>query len=310
MALLRQAAGSAAERELTRAVRRVHEEYGSDLRGFFEAAKRASVRDVNSDVAERLRQLICLPSEDTGERHRLITVGLTTCACAACDLLIAGDYAAVYPQTLLLCHGVRRSSGGDAVTREVAADLAQSLATSNERFALETANNAISRFIFRYVMLRPVFPEVREADSMPSLSDESCFLRALLSRTSSEVGHLLSTAMLSHLATEITDLGVLRTITAASEQPQDFAQLEAVLLKCIIDRLIADHKDDDSWTFRSRGLSELQQQFEILLRSRVLGFWSSTLPPHQQDLESRIRSKPGLNAHSNTSMPLDSLIPC
>ncbi len=74
--------------------------------------------------------------------------------------------------------------------------------------------------------------------------------------------------MLSHLATEITDLGVLRTITAASEQPQDFAQLEAVLLKCIIDRLIADHKDDDSWTFRSRGLSELQQQFEILLRSR------------------------------------------
>jgi ATP-dependent protease ClpP protease subunit len=218
-------------------------------------------------AAERLHQLLCLPPQDGGERHRVITVGLTTCASAACDLLMAGDYAAVHTQTLLLCHGVRRSGDGAAVTRETAADLAQSLSISNERFAMQTANNAIGRFIFRYVLARPLFPSIRENRQIPTLSDESCFLAELVTHVSSEVGNLLNDAMIMHLDTEITDLDVLRTLREL-ETPERTAEIESVLLKCIVDKLVSDHKDDANWTFREAGLSELQQQFEILLRSR------------------------------------------
>ena len=42
MVLTRQASGSNAERELTRAVRRVQEQYGSDLRSFFEDVQKVT----------------------------------------------------------------------------------------------------------------------------------------------------------------------------------------------------------------------------------------------------------------------------
>lgn len=42
MMFVRQIGSTAAERELTRAVRRVNERYGNDLKGFFEDAKKAS----------------------------------------------------------------------------------------------------------------------------------------------------------------------------------------------------------------------------------------------------------------------------
>lgn len=50
MALMRQTGESAAERELTRAVRRVHEKYGKNLNAFFEDAKRAAAERVQESA--------------------------------------------------------------------------------------------------------------------------------------------------------------------------------------------------------------------------------------------------------------------
>jgi hypothetical protein len=45
MAFLRQAGSSTADRELTRAVRRIREVYGTDLKSFFEDAQRAAAEN-------------------------------------------------------------------------------------------------------------------------------------------------------------------------------------------------------------------------------------------------------------------------
>jgi ATP-dependent protease ClpP protease subunit len=219
--------------------------------------------------AENLNRSLRMIQQDGRGSNRIITAGLNMAASAASDLLIAGDYAIVQPHTVVLCHGVRQASDGSSVTHEAATNLARSLAMSNEQYALQTASSAISRFIFRVVVLRSEFPAIREAESERAVqsSDASCFITALNGRISNHLLALLRQALINRLGTELIDLVAAKQYAAIEEKPKTKLEFEAMLLKCIIDREVEEEAEDEEASFRARGLSEIQAKFEVLVNS-------------------------------------------
>jgi ATP-dependent protease ClpP protease subunit len=218
--------------------------------------------------SERIYQTLKLPNQDSGERCRLITVGVNLAASAACDLLIAGDYALVYPHTVLLCHGVRQSGEGLDVTREAALSIAQSLASSNEQFALQLAENAISRFIFRFVTLRHTFESIRRDRANDTLSDASAFLYALTPHVSPRLMHLLRQAMINYLDNDLIDFAIREKIAnAVPTTPASQVEFEALILECIIEYQRKDAVGDTDWTFRYNGIPQLESKFSLLMSS-------------------------------------------
>jgi ATP-dependent protease ClpP protease subunit len=217
--------------------------------------------------SERIYRTIKLPRQENGQSSRLITVGLNVVASAACDLLIAGDYSIVYPQTLLLCHGVRQSGNGLDVTRETALSLAQSLARSNEQFALQLAENAISRFIFRFVSLRHTFESIREAKKNPNLSDASAFLMSIDPHVSRELMSLLRQAMINYLDNDLIDFAIRQKVLELGDAtPEEQVEFEALILECIIEHQKSDTAaKSPEWSFRTHGLPELESKFSILV---------------------------------------------
>jgi hypothetical protein len=78
----------------------------------------------------------------------LITVVLGEASSAAADILMAGDYAIVYPYSRILCHGIRIRPQS-AFTKDQAATYARLMTGRDENFALTLARNCIDRFMFR-----------------------------------------------------------------------------------------------------------------------------------------------------------------
>ncbi len=188
-------------------------------------------------------------------------------ASAACDLLIAGDYALVYPHTTLLCHGVRRSGEGLEVTRESAIDIAKNLATSNEQYALELANNAISRFIFRFAACRSLFDEIRKQPGQGDKSDIECFLEVIALHISQDLQVLLRNSYLDTLKTDNIDLRMNGKLHQLGEMPASPIEFEAMILHCIIEHDIDLAKLNPGWSFRTEGIQEFESKFSALLSS-------------------------------------------
>jgi ATP-dependent protease ClpP protease subunit len=220
--------------------------------------------------ADQIFRLLTLPTQDSGAPCRLIVVGLSLVASAASDLLVAGDYALAYPYSTIMCHGVRQSGVDDELTRERAIDLAKSLASTNEQYALQLAHNSIARFMFRYAFLRPEFEGIRAAREGQVYSDASCMLFALKDRVSPQLWKLLREAMIRSLDNDILDDRASQTIKAhgsVGELPA--ASFEALLLKCIVDHLVDNHKEEAEWSLRRAGFNKIEENFEILIDSHA-----------------------------------------
>jgi ATP-dependent protease ClpP protease subunit len=220
--------------------------------------------------ADQIFRLLTLPTQDFGAPCRLIVVGLSLVASAASDLLVAGDYALVYPYSTIMCHGVRQSGVDNALTRERAIDLAKSLASTNEQYALQLAHNSIARFMFRYAFLRPEFEGIRASQEGNPLSDASCILLALKERVSPQLWGLLTEAMIRSLDNDILDTRASKMIAdhgSVHELPT--ASFEALLLKCIVDHLVDNHKDEVGWSLRKAGFNKIEENFEILVDSHA-----------------------------------------
>ena len=217
--------------------------------------------------AEGIFRTLKLPNQDSGERRRLITVGLNLAASAACNLLIAGDYSLVHPHTTVLCHGVRQSGDGLNVTRESALDLAKNLASSNEQYALQLATNAISRFIFRFATLRPLFQQVREEQSEPTRTDVFCFLDTLSDHVSESLNLLLQLALGDTLRNDNIDMRIRLKLLQEDNPSRKPVEFEALILKCMIDHDVEFPGSKPSWSFREVGIAEFEGRFAVLLSS-------------------------------------------
>jgi ATP-dependent protease ClpP protease subunit len=104
-----------------------------------------------TEYAKLLLDALRASDQDRSEPCRLITVALGEASSAASDILMAGDYALVYPYSRILCHGTRHViSRPTALTRDIAASFAKDMAGLDEEFAITLARNCIDRFMFRF----------------------------------------------------------------------------------------------------------------------------------------------------------------
>lgn len=215
-------------------------------------------------AAMALIDLLRATNQDGAPRCRIITLVTGVAASSAADLLATGDYALAYSRSLVLCHGVRQ--GADTITRDKAADLAKSLASSDESRALRLANGCIQRFVFRFLLLRAQFPEIREREGKPDFADQNCFASALQDRISKSLHPLIGDSLKQSEDSEALDSYVSNAIVSS---PADIAsmstlELDALMLKAILDHRVGELKDP-LWSFRVHGLRGIEEQFLLLV---------------------------------------------
>jgi len=219
----------------------------------------------NTLSAELLLRMLSAPNQEFTSSCRLITVVTGRAASAAADLLSAGDYAIAYPGSTIYYHGVR-TSPAVPVTVEVASYLTESLKVSNDKYALQLARRSFGRFIFQYVNRRFQFPTVRQQQNNSKLTDLECFT-AMASQAVSEaarvvidqarIRNLRYNALLKHLQRTVFNKRKVTKLTR-------FAQVEAAMLKGIVEFELGNNKDSE-WTFKENGgLAKISDDFLLL----------------------------------------------
>ena len=188
-----------------------------------------------------------------------------TAASAAADLLMAGDYAIAYPHARILCHGVRQGGQNEALTHEKASQLARSLANSNERFAIQLADNCINRFIFRIATLSKEFEGVRDRLNAPEMPYSACFIDVLRGRIANVLIEVLEQAQKRSSDNDALDLAVSKALIGHDIMSMPQSQFEVLLLKTIIEYEAQQHADDVDWSFRERGLEIIGDKLDLLL---------------------------------------------
>lgn len=214
--------------------------------------------------ARLIMDLLRAPTQD-GSRCKIITVATGTAGSAAADFLVWGDYAIAYPHARVWFHGTRRPAG-DQVTTEDALSIAIFLKQTNEGFALDLANSALSRFFFRYVNLRNGFSEMRKTS--PAMQDVECLAISIVLRLSTEYGIPIE-ALKKHDRLSELNKYLSREERRDKNPPKDEMQIQSKLLKRLIDFKLKEKKKDAKkeagWTFQKKGLEELQQDFSLFL---------------------------------------------
>ena len=215
--------------------------------------------------AVSLHRILKSTDQDGNAPCRLVTVAVGMAASAAADLLMSGDYAIAYPHARILCHGVREMGQDEALTHEKASQLAKSLANSNERFAIQLADNCISRFIFRVAALSSGFATVRERLGRPDLPNPSCLIETLRGRISPGLIEVLEQALKRSTDNDSLDLAVSESLLGVDIGPMPRPEFEVLLLKTIIDYEAKQHAGEDGWSLRIQGLEIIGDKLDLLL---------------------------------------------
>src|SRR5208282_3337848 len=125
---------------------------------------------------ENIWRLLTASNQDGAPPCRIITVVTSRAASAAADLLSSGDYAiAASPQSTILFHG-SRTFGEIPLTVQTTAVLAQFLRMTNETYATDLIRKIEGRFMFRFLLSKGQFEEVRKRNAPKKMTDAECFL--------------------------------------------------------------------------------------------------------------------------------------
>jgi ATP-dependent protease ClpP protease subunit len=217
----------------------------------------------NVYFADSLQSILRSLDQDGSTPCRLITVVTGIAGSAAADLLMCADYALAYPKARILCHGVS-GRGQEALTRESASQLAVDLADSNEQFAIQLADNCISRFIFRVAVATSEFPAIRATLGNPNLSYASCFIEFLKGKISGSLVAVLEGALQRSEENDALDASVEQSFQnrdIAAMPPREF---ELHVLKTILDFEAQQHSDDPNWRFGRRGIERIHDRLQLL----------------------------------------------
>ena len=249
--------------------------------------------------ARLIMDLLRAPTQD-GSRCKIITVATGTAGSAAADFLVWGDYAIAYPHARVWFHGTRRTSG-EQVTTEDALAIAMSLKQTNEGFALDLANAALSRFFFRYVYLRHEFEEMRKSN--PRMQDVECLAICIVVRLSTEYGIPIEAIKRHDRLSELTDY-LSRQEQRDKHPPKDEMQSQAKLLKRLIDFKLKEKKREnkkEAWSFHKKGMEELQQDFSL--------FWDYHAGDHMRNIKGQVISWGPACLDDNESKEYESINP-
>ncbi len=212
---------------------------------------------------EGLLRLLLVSDQDSSGPCRLITVATARAASAAADMLFSGDYAIVYPTASIICHGVRTASD-DPITVEAASVLTESLRVSNDQYAMDLANRANWRFIFRYTLLAAQFDEFKR--SHPEAKTQlDCFVGLISEKLSRKAAEVFAKAEQRHgRYEELVDRIAMRaTKNPRFANSKREADSESVILKLVIEYEWRKNSDP-GWTFADGGLAQVSDDFALL----------------------------------------------
>lgn len=207
---------------------------------------------------ESLWRLLTVSNQDSAPPCRIITVATTRAASAAADLLSSGDYAIAQPQSTILYHG-SRTFRDMPLTVETTSMLAQILRMTNETYAMELIRKIESRFMFRFLMLKSRFDDVRKNNRRKAITDTECFLVLVSDSLSNRAKKLFETARQRHERYE--------ALLKEAKRKRNFksvARTEAARIKAIVDFEVENNKNDKNWTFQDGGLTRLNDDFFLL----------------------------------------------
>jgi ATP-dependent protease ClpP protease subunit len=226
-------------------------------------------RGGNVSSTELILRLLTASDQNAAAPCRIITVVTNRASSAAADLLSSGDYAIAFSESTVFYHGVRQSLV-DPLTVEFGSALTESLKISNDQSAMALARKSEGRFMFRFVMMKHRFEEVRQKLPPTSRSDLDCFIALISEKLSARALNVVTRAQERHgrysslLNKAVAEAFKSKTVSAS----QSAAQVEAAIIKKIIDFEVSSHKKDPNWSFHAGGLSRLNDDF-FLVREYV-----------------------------------------
>jgi len=152
------------------------------------------------------------------------------------------------------------------LTLEKASEFAESLRWRNDLFAMSLAKCSVARFVFRYAIMRGEFPDYRNRAGKQELTDLECFIGVISEKLSSTGTRVLQHARRRYERYEYLVERVVRRSARYRKfnQPTRQAEFEEIVLKEVISAVASRHKDPN-WTFQRAGLTQLSDDFLLLL---------------------------------------------
>jgi hypothetical protein len=141
---------------------------------------------------------------------------------------------------------------------------------------MKLAEQINRRFLFRFIVARHSFAEIREKNCIPDMTDLQCFIELLKSQLSDEATIVLDKAKIRHERYEKLLYTVFKK-SRRSREKKTLAQLEANHIKAIVAFEVKNNEGDPSWSFTRRGMSSLVDDF-FLWNEYLNDFGSTRLP--------------------------------
>ncbi len=210
---------------------------------------------------ESILRLLHLTDQDQSDACDVITVVTARADSAAADLLSSGDYAIAFPSTKILHHGVRRVER-NPLTFESTSQLSELMRIYKDVYAMQLAQKTENRFSFRFVTARQKFAEVRQKKAAPDLSELDCFIEVIEEELSADAKQLWKKAKERYgRYHQLIAIVLQRTGTQVPNSP---AQVQADVIKAIVDFEVASNSSNSSWNFRNGGITGLVDDFFLL----------------------------------------------
>jgi hypothetical protein len=210
---------------------------------------------------EGLWRLLTASNQDSAPACRIITVVTSRAASAAADLLSSGDYALALPQTTILYHG-SRTFRDLPLTVEMTSALANFLRLTNETYATELVRKMESRFMFRFLLSKSYFDQIRQKKAPEQLTDTECFLEHISGSLSDRAKKLFETAR--QRRGRYDALLKAAQSSKASKHKRRLAKMEAIRIKAIVDFEVENNEGDKNWSFQGGGMTRLTDDFFLL----------------------------------------------
>jgi hypothetical protein len=215
------------------------------------------------NLMESILKLLFAGNQDNIPRARVITVTTRQAASAAADLLSSGDYALAYPGASILYHGIRLADLKRPLTHEWSSVLVDYLRERNRAYAMQLGEKIISRFMFRFVVSKAHFKQVRKDQNDDEMSELDCYLALIRDKLSPEGKAVLDTARARYERYDELLTSVIRYETRR-KPPTKRAGREALRLKAIVEFEANLNRKNDKWSFEQGGMKSLTDDFFLL----------------------------------------------
>jgi ATP-dependent protease ClpP protease subunit len=210
---------------------------------------------------ESILRLLHMSDQNQSDACDIITAVTARADSAAADLLSSGDYAIAFPSTKILHHGVRRVER-NPLTFESTSQLSELMRVYKDVYAMQLAQKTENRFSFRYVTARHKFDDLREKKQAPSMTELDCFVEVIEEELSPDAKQLWKKARERY--GRYHELIAIVLEKSGTQIPSNPAQVQAEVIKAIVDFEAASNSSNPAWSFRNGGITGLVDDFFLL----------------------------------------------